>query len=86
MNVIDAQVQEALEMLNQKLHGCVDYSLFCEIFDFVAEIGVPSEYSIVPNYPDMDMQVAGLKTHYGYDNVDTKSVYEAMISEFNNRG
>lgn len=47
MTVIDEQVQEVLDMLNLKLHGSVDYALFCEVFDAVAEISIPENKVLV---------------------------------------
>ena len=46
--MIDIQVQEVLDILNSQLHGRVDYSLFRQIFDEVASIGVPQGYKLVP--------------------------------------
>lgn len=39
-------IEEVLEMLNRELHGRIDYTLFSNIFDAVADI-VPEGYVVV---------------------------------------
>lgn len=77
--VIENQVQEVLDLLNSKLHGSVDYSLFSEIFDAVASIEIPPDCKIVPVEPSEDMIMAGCMEHGGYDVIDSKLIYKAMI-------
>ena len=53
--MIDTQVQGVLDLLNSQLHSRVDYALFSQIFDAVANIDVPQGYKLVPvQCPDPD--------------------------------
>ena len=62
--MIDTQVQGVLDLLNSQLHSRVDYALFSQIFDAVANIDVPQGYKLVPLEPTHEMW-SGLSRHLG---------------------
>ena len=80
MNTIDEQVQEVLDMLNQKLRGSVDYNLFSEIFDAVAVISVPNDKVLVSKtIPDSVVEaLENSSYHWG----DTTRDYFTPIYEY----
>lgn len=90
-NMIDQQVQDVLELLNQKLHGNVEYALFSEVFDAVADIVVPEGYTLVPVDPTQKMidkfpEVFYQDTYAGecslwVDDEVIRSGYKAMLGE-----
>ena len=52
---------------------------FCQSVYEIWQARVPEGYVVVPVDPTEDMIMAGCMEHGGYDVIDSKSIYKAMI-------
>ena len=59
-------------------YGKPTHPLYADLWD-AWQARVPEGYVVVPVEPTEDMIMAGCMEHGGYDVIDSKSIYKAMI-------